>query len=86
MDAVFKAIQELTGTESKLVTYEVKAVTEGMDAQGDVSVKLQEGERSVIGQGAHTDIIVASGKAYVRALNKLEWHKKEHSMTEPKGI
>ncbi len=86
VDAVFKAIKELTGTESKLLTYEVKAVTEGMDAQGDVSVKLVEGERSVIGQGAHTDIIVASGKAYVRALNKLEWHKQQHSTNEPKGI
>ncbi len=86
VDAVFKAIKELTHTESKLLTYEVKAVTEGMDAQGDVSVKLLQGERSVIGQGAHTDIIVASGKAYVRALNKLEWHKKKHSLIEPKGI
>ncbi len=86
VDAVFKAIKELTGTESKLLSYEVRAVTEGMDAQGDVSVKLVEGERSVIGQGAHTDVIVASGKAYVRALNKLEWHKQQHSTHEPKGI
>jgi len=86
VDAVFKAIEEMTRTKSKLLTYEVKAITEGMDAQGEVSVKLVEDGRVVIGQGAHTDIIVASAKAYVRALNKLEWHKREHAEVEPKGI
>jgi hypothetical protein len=40
----------------------------------------------VIGHGAHTDIIVASAKAYVHALNKLEWHKKRRGVAEPRGI
>ena len=57
-----------------------------MDAQGEVSVTLSEGGRRVIGHGAHTDIIVASAKAYVHALNKLEWHKRRHAESEPKGI
>jgi hypothetical protein len=40
----------------------------------------------VIGHGAHPDIIVASAKAYVHALNKLAWHKRRHGVSEPKGI
>jgi 2-isopropylmalate synthase len=51
-----------------------------------VSVTVTEGGRRVIGNGAHPDIIVASAKAYVHALNKLEWHKKRHTLSEPKGI
>jgi 2-isopropylmalate synthase len=86
VDAVFRAIAELTDTKSELVRYQVNAITAGMDAQGEVSVTLSEGGRRVIGHGAHTDIIVASAKAYVHALNKLEWHKRLHAESEPKGI
>ena len=86
VDAVFKGIAELTDTKSELVRYQVNAITAGMDAQGEVSVTLSEGGRRVIGHGAHTDIIVASAKAYVHALNKLEWHKRRHAESEPKGI
>jgi len=86
VDAVFKAIADLTETKSELLRYQVNAITAGMDAQGEVSVTLCEDERRVIGHGAHTDIIVASGKAYVHALNKLEWHKKRRRVGEPRGI
>jgi 2-isopropylmalate synthase len=86
VDAVFRAIAELTDTKSELLRYQVNAITAGMDAQGEVSVTLSEGGRRVIGHGAHTDIIVASAKAYVHALNKLEWHKRLHAESEPKGI
>jgi 2-isopropylmalate synthase len=86
VDAVFKAIAELTQTKSELLRYQVNAITAGMDAQGEVSVTLSEDGRRVIGHGAHTDIIVASAKAYVHALNKLEWHKKRRGATEPRGI
>ena len=72
VDAVFKAIVELTETKAELVTYQVKAITGGLDAQGEVTVIVSEDGRRVIGHGAHTDIIVASGRAYVNALNKLE--------------
>jgi 2-isopropylmalate synthase len=51
-----------------------------------VTVTLADGERKVIGHGAHTDVIVASAKAYVHALNKLEWHKRRHAESEPRGI
>jgi 2-isopropylmalate synthase len=57
-----------------------------MDALGEVSVTVSEGGRRVIGNGAHPDIIVASAKAYVHALNKLEWHKRRREVAEPKGI
>ena len=86
VDAVFKAIADLTETKSELLRYQVNAITAGMDAQGEVSVTLSEDQRRVIGHGAHTDIIVASGKAYVHALNRLAWHKSRHGVTEPKGI
>ncbi len=47
---------------------------------------LHHGTRQVIGHGAHSDIIVASAKAYLHALNKLSWHKRQHGVSEPKGI
>ncbi|HEX2483708.1 MAG TPA: 2-isopropylmalate synthase [Myxococcota bacterium] len=86
VDAVFKAIVELTDTKSELLQYQVKAITGGMDAQGEVTVTVTEDGRRVIGHGAHTDIIVASARAYVHALNKLEWHKRSRAVDEPKGI
>jgi len=86
VDAVFKAIAELTETKSELLQYQVKAITGGMDAQGEVTVSVEEEGRRVIGHGAHTDVIVASARAYVHALNKLEWHKRRHAADEPRGI
>jgi 2-isopropylmalate synthase len=86
VDAVFKAIAELTETKSELLRFQVNAITGGMDALGEVSVTVSEGGRRVIGNGADPDIIVASARAYVHALNKLEWHKKRHAVSEPKGI
>jgi len=86
VDAVFKAIAALTETKSELERYQVNAITGGMDALGEVSVTVQEDGRRVIGHGAHPDIIVASAKAYIHALNKLAWHKRQHGVSEPKGI
>ncbi|MEE9607182.1 MAG: 2-isopropylmalate synthase [Myxococcota bacterium] len=86
VDAVFKAIAELTETKSELLRFQVNAITGGMDALGEVSVTVSEDGRRVIGHGAHSDIIVASAKAYVHALNKLAWHKRRHDVSEPKGI
>jgi len=86
VDAVFKAIAELTETKSELERFQVNAITGGMDALGEVSVTVSEERRKVIGHGAHPDIIVASAKAYLHALNKLAWHKRQHAEAEPKGI
>jgi 3-isopropylmalate dehydrogenase len=67
VDAVFKAIAELTDTKSELERFQVNAITGGMDALGEVSVTVSQGGRRVVGNGAHPDIIVASAKAYVHA-------------------
>jgi len=72
VDATFKAIKKLTKSKAKLLNFSVGAITGGTDAQGECSVRLQSAEgREVLGQGAHPDIIVASAKAYINALNKL---------------
>jgi 2-isopropylmalate synthase len=71
VDAAFKTIAKITGTKSKLRKFSVNAITGGTDAQGEVTVRLEENGSIVTGQGAHTDIIVASAKAYINALNRL---------------
>jgi 2-isopropylmalate synthase len=71
VDATFNAIKKLVPHEAKLLLYQVHAVTEGTDAQAEVSVRLEEAGRQVTGRGADTDTLVASAKAYVAALNKL---------------
>jgi len=76
VDATFKAISKITGTESKLVRYSVNSITGGTDALGEVTVRLEENGVQVTGQGADTDIIMASAKAFVNALNRLEYRKK----------
>jgi 2-isopropylmalate synthase len=71
VDAAFRAIKELTGTSSELKHFAVGAITGGTDAQGECTVRLEENGREVLGQGSHEDIIVASAKAYINALNKM---------------
>jgi 2-isopropylmalate synthase len=71
VDATFKAIKDLTGSGAELKQYSVGAITGGTDAQGECTVRLAENNREVLGQGAHEDIIVASAKAYINALNKM---------------
>jgi len=71
VDATFRAIKDLTGSMAELMQFYVGAITGGTDAQGECTVRLQENGREVIGQGAHEDIIVASAKAYINALNKM---------------
>ena len=71
VDAVYRTIAGITQTKSKLLMYVVKAITGGTDAQGEVSVRVQEEGRTVSGHGADTDIIMASARAYLNALNKL---------------
>ncbi len=72
VDATFKAIKKLTKSKSSLLNFSVGAITGGTDAQGECTVRLEENGREVLGQGAHSDIIVASAKAYINALNKLQ--------------
>ena len=71
VDATFKAIESIVSSGADLQLYSVNAITSGTDSQGEVSVRLSKGGRIVNGQGADTDIVVASAKAYLNALNKL---------------
>ena len=68
VDAIFNAIEKLVSSGSKLQLYSVNAVTEGTDSQGGVTVRLEKDGRIINGQGADTDILVASAKAYLNAL------------------
>ena len=71
VDATFKAIESVAKSGAELLLYSVNAVTQGTESQGEVTVRLAKGGRVVNGIGADTDVIVASAKAYVSALNRL---------------
>jgi len=71
VDATFKAIESIVNTGTVLRLYSVNAITSGTDAQGEVTVRLEKGGRVVNGQGADTDIVIASAKAYINACNKV---------------
>jgi 2-isopropylmalate synthase len=71
VDAAFKAIETLISSGTELQLYSVNNITSGTDSQGEVTVRLQKGGRIVNGQGADTDIVIASAKAYVNAINKI---------------
>jgi len=81
VDATFNAIKAIVPHEARLPLYQVHAVTEGTDAQAEVSVRLEEDGKTVTGRGADTDTMVASARAYVSALNKL-MVKRERSAPE----
>jgi 2-isopropylmalate synthase len=76
VDATYKAIAGMTKTKSNLLKFEVKGITGGTDALGEVVVTLEENGKNARGQGADTDIIVAAARAYINALNKIAARKK----------
>jgi 2-isopropylmalate synthase len=71
VDATCKAISTVTGTSARLERYEIRAVTSGTEAMGEVTVLLREGDRKVLGRAASTDVIEASARAFIDGLNKL---------------
>jgi 2-isopropylmalate synthase len=71
VDAVCRAISQVTGARARLERYEIRAVTSGTEAMGEVTVKLEENGQKVVGRGASTDVIEASAKAYIDCLNQL---------------
>ncbi|HDO33899.1 MAG TPA: 2-isopropylmalate synthase, partial [Chromatiales bacterium] len=82
VDASFKAIEEIVHSGTELLLYSVNNITTGTDSQGEVTVRLGMGGRIVNGQGADTDIVIASAKAYVNALNKMI---RPHERTHPQA-
>ncbi len=81
VDAVYKAIDKIAGLKPKLLDYTLRAVSSGKDAQGEVTVKVEKDKCVVSGKGTSTDIIEASAKAYVNALNRLIAAKKRKGKT-----
>ncbi len=71
VDASFKAIEDVVHSESELLLYSVNNITTGTDAQGEVTVRLQKDGAVVNGNGAHTDIVIASAQSYLNAIRKL---------------
>lgn len=71
VDAAFKAIEKIVHSDAELKLYSVNNITSGTDSQGEVSVRLSKEDKIVNGQGADTDIVIASAKAYINALNRI---------------
>jgi 2-isopropylmalate synthase len=79
VDATFKAIESMVASGCNLQLYSVNNITTGTDSQGEVTVRIKKNGRVVNGQGADTDIVIASAKAYINALNKvLDTVEREH--------
>ena len=75
VDATFNAIKEITKTNFHLKLYQVHAITAGTDAQGEVTIRLEDENLSSQAKGSDPDIIVASAKAYISALNRIIFKK-----------
>ena len=82
VDAAFKAIEKIVNSQTNLELYSVNAITSGTDSQGEVTVRLSKHARVVNGYGADTDIVAASAKAYIDALNIMLMGAKPHPQTE----
>ena len=82
VDAAFRAVESIVDSGTQLLLYSVNAITSGTDAQGEVTVRLSKDGRIVNGQGADTDIVIASVKAYLNAYNKMvQPPRREHPQT-----
>lgn len=87
VDALFNAIRQLVPHEdANLKLYQVHAVTQGTDAQAEVTVRLEENGRTTQGQGADADTMVASARAYVNALNKMMVKRTKHEVDPSEGV
>jgi 2-isopropylmalate synthase len=71
----------MVGSQAKLLRFSVNAISGGMDAQGEVTVRLKENGLVALGKGADPDIITASAKAYINGLNRLEYMKRNPSLS-----
>lgn len=83
VDAVCKAIDSIIDMEVELTEFSVNAVTEGIDALGDVTIRIEKDSNVYSGRGADTDIVVASAKAYVNAINRLMMIGAQDSVGQP---
>ena len=80
MDAVCKALRDLTCEPNDLIEFSVKSVTEGIDALGEVTIRLRRDGKIFSGHSADTDVVVAAAQAYINALNRLVFSAKNSSI------
>ncbi|MDZ7697823.1 MAG: 2-isopropylmalate synthase [Deltaproteobacteria bacterium] len=85
IDATFNTIAKLTKSRSKLIRFSVNAISGGMDAQGEVTVRLKENGLVALGKGGDPDIITASARAYINGLNHLEYMKQNPALAPRQG-
>ncbi|MEB3246237.1 MAG: alpha-isopropylmalate synthase regulatory domain-containing protein, partial [Synechococcus sp.] len=86
VDAVCRALNQLAGVPNELIEFSVKSVTEGIDAMGEVTIRLRRDGSLYSGHAADTDVVVAAGMAFVNALNRLaaaEAHRPLHPQKDP---
>ena len=84
IDAIFNSIKKVIPNKSQLILYQVNAITKGVDAQAEVSVRLEESGMTVLGQGKDIDTMVASAKAYINSLNKLLIKRQKSNLSSRK--
>jgi len=85
IEAIYKAIERLTGIAAELKEYGIKAVTGGKDALGEVTVKIEVQGRIYTGRGVSTDIIEASTRAFINAVNKVAWERANYQSSPAEG-
>ncbi|HEX8341014.1 MAG TPA: 2-isopropylmalate synthase [Tepidisphaeraceae bacterium] len=87
IDAIYSAIQRITGVRATLVDYRIRAVTKGKEAMGEVQIELDHNETIVRGRGVSTDIIEASAQAYLAAINRLRAsEQRKRTVTQHSGV
>ncbi|MFQ5839540.1 MAG: 2-isopropylmalate synthase [Candidatus Methylomirabilales bacterium] len=86
VDATFKAIDQVTGFHPTLKDYMIRAVTSGKDAQGEVMVRIEVDGATVLGRGTSTDIVEASAKAYLNAVNRIASRRHPKNTAASKGV
>ncbi len=83
VDAIYSAIQRLTGVSANLTDYRIRAVTRGKEAQGEVQIELEHSGRKIRGRGLSTDILEASARAYLAAINRLRSMASREKLVSP---
>ena len=87
VDAIYSAIQRLTGIKGSLSDYRIRAVTKGKEAMGEVQLELEHSGRRIRGRGLSTDILEASALAYLAAINRLKsLDNRERLVTQASGV
>jgi len=86
VDATFRVIDRITGVEGTLEDFSLQAITKGEDAVGEVSVRVRYGDSVINAKGSSTDIVEASAKAYINALNRYLFLKSHHELKEEQDV